>query len=1198
MVYRFHDYTLDPASREVRHGARRLALEPKVFQVLLYLLEHRDRMVPKAELLEQCWPETFVSESALTRCLARLRKAVQPTSTALPVIETRHRQGYRFVAAVTMLTHAPPAPGDTAPLQAATPVVPPVSSDSPEPPTPRHSAPLSTSSTRPTVPEAERRQLTVLFCDVVDSTTLAGQLDPEDYRDIMGRYHATCTAAIQRYGGHVAQYLGDGLLVYFGWPQAHEDDARRAVHAGLALVTSVRELGSELVQDFGLRLAVRIGMHTGLVVVGTGAEDIPYGQLAVGATPNLAAKIQALAAPDTVMISAATYALVQGYFDCASQGAHTLPGMTEPSVLYQVRQASGAHGRLDVTPLQQRTPFVGREAELAMLRERAAQVQQGLGQVVLLSGEAGMGKSRLLQEVTTACTADGFQVTDWRCSPYAQQTALYPVVKWLQRTLHFVGDTPMPERLERLERLLHQARLDLPESLPLLAALLSLDLPEALSPALQLTPQQQRQRTLETLVALLLAHAERQPVLFVVEDLHWMDPTTLEWLGMLVAQGPTAPLFTVLTCRPTFVSPWSGRTHVTLLTLPPLAAPQVTQMVAWLGGHQLSPAQRQRIVTQTDGVPLFVEEVTKFVLAAQRLQGSTGWHTSERTAQEIAIPETLRDSLMARLDQLGPVKGTAQLGATIGREFPYVLLQAVTPLEEDVLRQDLKQLVEVELLYQRGVGATAVYQFKHALIQDAAYQSLLKSTRQQYHQRIAQVLAERFPETAEMQPALLAQHYTAAGLHAQALPCWQRAGQHALERSAHREAVASLEQGLEAVSHLPHNHTTLEQAIDLRLALRSALNVGNVSGSDFERTLIYLREAEALAVTLDDPHRLAEVLLFLSRHFSFMGAHDQAITAAQRVLTLVSVSGDIALRARANQRLGMIALCQGNYHRAIDCLGQTVAFLDGAQRHERFGTSTVFAASSCAWLAWGHAELGTFPEGRALGDEGLQIAEAVNHPASLLVALWGSGLLALRKGNLPRALVLLERAMSICQDTDLPTFFSRIAAALGSAYALAGRVADAVALLPHTVEQAMTTEPVEFQALYSLTSGETQLLSDHLEAAHAFAEGALALACRYQERGHQAYALRLLGDIAARCEPPESDQAETHYRHALALAGELGMRPLQAHCHHSLGTLYNQTGRAALARGALSTAIAMYRAMDMTFWLPQAEAALAQRKEP
>jgi class 3 adenylate cyclase len=315
------------------------------------------------------------------------------------------------------------------------------------------------------VPGAERRQLTVLFCAVVDSTTLAGRLDPEDYRAVMMRYHATCTAAIQRYGGHVAQYLGDGLLVYFGWPQAHEDDARRAVHAGLALVTVVRELGSELVQDFGLRLAVRIGIHTGLVVVGTGVQDTPHGQLAVGATPNLAAKIQALAAPDTVMISAATYALVQGYFDCASQGAHTLPGMTEPSVLYQVRQASGAHGRLDVTPPQQRTPFVGREAELAVLRERAAQAQQGLGQVVLFSGEAGMGKSRLLQEVTTTCTAHGFRAIECRCSPYAQHTALHPVVEWLQRALQFAGDTPMPERLERLERLLHQARLDLHESL-------------------------------------------------------------------------------------------------------------------------------------------------------------------------------------------------------------------------------------------------------------------------------------------------------------------------------------------------------------------------------------------------------------------------------------------------------------------------------------------------------------------------------------------------------------------------------------------------------------------------------------------------------------------------------------------------------------------------------------------------------------
>jgi hypothetical protein len=525
---------------------------------------------------------------------------------------------------------------------------------------------------------------------------------------------------IQRYGGHVAQYLGDGLLVYFGWPQAHEYDARRAVHAGVALVTAVRDLSSALVQDIGIRLAIRLGMHTGLVVVGTGEEDTPYGQLAVGATPNLAAKIQARAAPDAVVISAATYNLVQGYFVCKSLGEHHLPGTTEPNALYQVLHASEARGRLDLTAPQQRTPFAGREVELAALRERAAQVQQGQGQVVLLSGEAGIGKSRLVQEVTTALAADGFTCLECRCSPYARHTALHPVIEWLQRCIQDDAETPVSERLARLEDVLHQARLDVPESLPLVAALLSLPLLAARYPALQLTPQRQRQRTLETLVALLLALAERQPVLLVVEDLHWSDPTTLEWLGLVIDQGPTTPICTLLTCRPTFASPWSGRTHVTLLPVPRLASPQVTQMVQWLGEDRLSAAQRQHIVTQTDGIPLFVEEVTKFVLAAHRLHGYTDQQGSASAAPAVRIPVTLQDSLMARLDQLGPAKSTAQLGATIGREFPVALFWAVTPLDEDVVRQDLKQLVDAELLYQRGVGATAVYQFKHALIQDTA----------------------------------------------------------------------------------------------------------------------------------------------------------------------------------------------------------------------------------------------------------------------------------------------------------------------------------------------------------------------------------------------------------------------------------------------------------------------------------------------
>jgi tetratricopeptide (TPR) repeat protein len=391
---------------------------------------------------------------------------------------------------------------------------------------------------------------------------------------------------------------------------------------------------------------------------------------------------------------------------------------------------------------------------------------------------------------------------------------------------------------------------------------------------------------------------------------------------------------------------------------------------------------------------------------------------------------------------------------------------------------------------------------------------------------------------------------------------------------------------------LPEQHDPREQAIDLRLALRLAL----LPSGDYSRILAYLREAEALAVALDDPRRLGQVSDSLSLHFYFMGAYDQAIATAQRALALASASGDIVLHAQANRHLGWSYHVQGDYRRAIDGFKQTMAFFDGARRHERFGL--MLPTVQCrAWLAWCHAELGMFAEGRVLGEEGLRIAEAVAHPASFMAASWGIGLLALRQGDLHRALPLLERAVGVCQEADIPSHFPLMAAALGAAYAMAGCIADAVPLLTQALEQTIVTEMGGFQALCSLSLGEAQLLAGRIEEAHALAERALALARAHQERGHQAYVLRLLGDIAVRRESSEVEPAEAHYRQALALAEDLGMRPLQAHCHHGLGTLYSQTGRTALARAALSAAIEMYRAMDMTFWLPQAKAALAQLLE-
>jgi tetratricopeptide (TPR) repeat protein len=860
-----------------------------------------------------------------------------------------------------------------------------------------------------------------------------------------------------------------------------------------------------------------------------------------------------------------------------------------------VLRESTARSRLEAAGSTGLTPLVGREQEVALLRARWAQAKDGLGQVVLLSGEAGIGKSRLVQVLKEHVAAEPQAwLTPCQCSPYHQNTALYPWIDLLERVaLRFEREESPQQKLSKLEGFLVQYGLTLAEAVPLFAALLSFPLTADYAP-LALSPEQQKQKTLHALLTILLRIAAQQPVLFVMEDLHWVDPTTLEFLSLLVDQGPTARILGLWTCRPDFSPPWTGRAHLTQVTLPRLSRRQAAEMASRVAHSKTLPAEvMEQVVAKTDGVPLFVEELTKMVLESGMLQEHEERYELTGPLPPLAIPTTLHDSLMARLDRLATVKAIAQLGATLGREFSYALLQAVAPWDEGTLRRGLHQLVEAEFLYQQGLPPEATYRFKHALIQDTAYQSLLRSIRQQYHQRIAQVLEMRFPETVETQPELLGHHYTEAGLAAQAIPYWQQAGQHASAHSAYREAVACFEQALSALQHLPETRDARAQAIDLRFALRAALH----PLGDWGRILTYLREAESLADTLNDPHRLAQASAFLLDHFYYRGAYDQAIAAGHRALAFATSSGDVILHALANFMLGLAYHAQGDYRRAIDCLGQTTVSLDRAQHRERFGdVRDVFlrAVFSRAFLALCHAELGTFAEGRALGEEGLQIAEGVDHPLSLMRAYYGIGLLCLRQGDLGRALPLLERAVGVCQDAELPAYFPWIAAALGAAYTLVGRIANAVPLLTQALEQTMATDMVGFQVLCRLALGEAQVLAGCLEEAHAHGERALALAQRLQQRGRQAYALRLLSDIAAQHEPPDIEQAEASYQQAIALAEELGMRPLQAHCHQGLGTLYRQTGRAALARAALSTAIEMYRAMDMTCWLPATEAALAQ----
>ena len=613
---------------------------------------------------------------------------------------------------------------------------------------------------------------------------------------------------------------------------------------------------------------------------------------------------------------------------------------------------------------------------------------------------------------------------------------------------------------------------------------------------------------------------------------------------------------------------------------------------ALLGDDPSLAPLKQLLIARAEGNPFFLEESVRTLVETGVLVGERGAYRLTRPLADLQVPATVQAVLAARIDRL-PAEGKRllQTAAVIGTEVPLPLLEAIAELPEDALHRALAHLQAAEFLYEMRLFPHREYTFKHALTHEVAYGSLLQERRRVLHARIVEAIEALAGDRLAEQVERLAYHALRGEVWEKAVAYCRQAGDKALARSAYREAVGYFEQALRALSHLPEQRDTLEQAIDLRLALRSAL--GPVS-YDFRRILALLREAESLATALDDPRRLAQVSRFLSRHFHLMGAHDQAITAAKRALAFATAGGDAVPQALANDRLGLAYESRGDYRRAIDCFRQTVVALDEAQRRERFGQVILPAVHSRANLARCHAELGTFAEGRALGEEGLRIAEAVAHPASLLYASWGISLLALRHGDVRGILPRLERAVGLCQDADLLGYFPLVASALGAVYTLDGRVADAMPLLTQAVEQSMARERIDIQALCLLPLIEAHVLAGPLEEAHTLAERMLALAREHQERGHQAQALYLLGEIAERRDPSESAQAEAHYQQALALANELGMRPLQAHCHLGLGSLYITTGQHEQARAALSTAIELYRTMDMTFWLPQAEAVLAR----
>jgi class 3 adenylate cyclase/predicted ATPase len=1018
-------------------------------------------------------------------------------------------------------------------------------------------------------PEAERRQLTVLFCDQVDSTVLAGQLDPEDLREVIRAYQAACATVIEPLEGHIAQYLGDGLLVYFGYPQAHEDDAQRAARAGLGMVAAVQALNTQLAQRHGVRIAVRIGIHTGVVVVGEMGGGSRQEQLALGDTPNMAARLQGLAAPDTVVLSAATFRLVQGYFTYQDLGVHTLRGVSASVRVYRILGESGVQSRLEATVPSRLTPLVGREEEVALLQQRWEQAKAGQGQVILLSGEAGIGKSRLVQVLKDHVAHEPHTRIEWRGSSYHQQSALYPVIAHLHRLLQWREDEALQEKLHKLETTLAASGLALPEVVPLLAALLSLPLP-ANYPALTLTPQLQRQKTLETLLTWLYAEAKRQPVLVIVEDLHWIDPSTLELLSLLIDQMVSTRLCLMLTARPEFRSPWTMVAHLTALTLRRFAPAQVTRLASHVAGDKALPsAVLEEVVRKTDGVPLFVEELTKVVLESGLLQKHEDRYDLMGPLPPLAIPTTLHDALMARLDRLAAAKLVAQLGAVIGRTFAYDLVQAVAPLDATILQGALAQLVEAELVAQRGLPPQATYTFKHALVQDAAYQSLLRSTRQQYHQRIAQVLAERFAEIVETQPELLAHHYTEAGLHEQAISDWQRAGQQALQRSANSEAVQHLRMGLELLAMLPETPTRAQQELDLQITLGPALIAAKgMAAPEVEQT--YAR-ARALCQQLGETPQLFPTLRGLCWFYFTRGELLMARELGEQLYRLAQHQTEPTHLLEAQDALGGTLYFQGEYATAWKHLEQGIALTNPMAQRDlmlRYGVAPgVWRLAVGANALWC---LGYPVQAVRRGQEAVSLAQALAHPHSLAVAQYFLTDLHHRRReasvvqSLADALLALATAQGFPLHIGYGTFWG------GWALGVQGQVETGRAQM----HQGMAAIMAIGQALSR--PPRLALLAEAAGHAGQVAEGLRLLAkalAAFEASGRGdmlTEAHRLQGELLLRQPAPDAAQAEACFQQALAIAQRQQARSWELRAAVSLARLWQQQGRSAEARELLA----------------------------
>ena len=1034
---------------------------------------------------------------------------------------------------------------------------------------PAETTPMMPPTPAASAPEAERRQLTVMFCDLQGSTALSQRLDPEVLRDVIRSYQDVCAQAVSRFEGHIAKYLGDGLLIYFGYPQAHEDDPQRAIRAGLAILEDMVPLNSRLKSDKDLELTVRIGVHTGLVVAGEmGGGDTVEELAIVGETPNIAARLEGAAEPDSMAISDITANLVQGFFLCESMGFHELKGISQPMELFRVIKESGARSRFDVAVSAQLTPLAGREQEVGLLMDRWEQVEEGLGQVILLSGEAGIGKSRLLQAINESLVGRPHSRQEYRCSPYHQNSTLHPIIELVEGWVWFSGaDTP-DEKLSKLEERLSDFSVQSTQAVPLLAGLLSVPLDDKYPP-LNMSPQRQRQMTMELLMQLMIDEASRKPILVVFEDIHWADPTTLEFLDLIVEQVPTVNILAMFTFRPEFTSPWGSRGHLTQITLNRLPRRLATDMVARLtGGKDIPEEVVTQIAAKSDGVPLFVEELTRMVIESGLLHEVDGRYELSGPLPALAIPSTLQDSLTARLDRLSTVRESVQLAAVLGREFSYDLIRTVSPLDDLALAQHLEQLVTSEFLYQRGVLPDSNYSFKHALIQDAAYNSLLISRRQQYHQQVGQALEERFPESVESQPELVAHHYTEAGLNQQAVTFWQQAGEIAMRRSANVEAVNHLTKGLELLETLPDTPERAPKEAALQTLLgQSMIQIRGYSAPEVQQAFSRARD---LIGQLEESPQYLQVMSGLHDYYWIRGEHQSARTVAEQCLEVAQLSRDPDHIQIAHRRLGSSMLFMGDLRPAGEQLTQGIAHYDLEQHRslaEFYGQEPACAHN--IWLGFTKWLLGYPDQASKNIREALRMAEEVAHPFTQAFVLGVSATFYTRSRAIQEENECLDTLLPLAEEQNFSMWVVHASLLRGISWATSGNGTEGIDAIIRGLDNAKTIGSEQSRANQLSLLAEAQGQEGQPEKGLDTVEQALAHVEKSGERFGEADIHRVKGDLLLLSGVNEIRAVEC-YQQSLDISRQQSAKSWELRTAISLARLWQKQGKVTEARELLS----------------------------